>query len=166
MADRQSGLQSPNHTDHGPDHTGLRTGLDTVGGNVFEEAAKARGVGQGAESPSGPSDRACLNRRDAGKTGSIGHEKLRGEVVGAFDDQIVPRQKVHRRAGNESAFDAAHAEPRRQVSQDASGSLDLGGADVLAGVQGLTVQVAFVNRVVVDDRDLGKARSGEQAQHR
>jgi hypothetical protein len=96
-------LKPTDHAYDRPDHTGLRTSLDLSRRDVLEEAAKACGVGEGAEGPSGPAHRTRLNRRNAGKTRSISHEKLRGEVVGAFDHEVLTRQQIHRRTRNESA---------------------------------------------------------------
>ena len=135
-------------------------------GNVLEEAAEARGIGQGAKRPTGPTHGAGLNGRNAGDVRSVGDQELRGEVVSAFDDDAVTLEKGGSGARQEAALDDVDRKLRRVLVEACLGALDLRQADVAVSVECLPVQVALIDHVVVDDGQMRHFALGKQTKHR
>ncbi len=165
QANCESRFEPAEHPDDRADHTRFGAGLDSFARDVLEEAAKAGGVGKGAKRPTGPANGPGLNGRHFAETGRVGDQELRREVVRAFDHQALALQEIHRRVGDEAAFDRLNRNPGRTRAKRGHRASDFRSPDIVAGVEGLPVQVALVDSVIVDDGDLGSAVLRERSKN-
>lgn len=159
-------FETAEHADDRSNDACFGAGLDSVARDVLEEASKAGRTGKGAKRPTGPPNGAGLNGWYFAEMRRIGDQKLRREIVRPFDNQALALQELHRRVGNEAAFERPNRNPRRPLAKHRHRAFDFRSTDVVAGVEGLPVQVALLNLVVVDDGDLRNATLSEQAKHR
>ncbi len=101
-----------------------------------------------------------------GQHGGIIHQVARREVVGAIEDQVVLREKVHRIVGLQAQLVQHHVHQRVDLEHRVAGALCLGPADIGLTVDDLPLQVRFVDHVELDDPDGADAGRGQVQQCR
>ncbi len=89
--------------------------------------------------------------------GGVGGEELRGEVVGAFHDDVVVAHPGARVLGEETLVveNERGARVREETREAARGGVELRSPrrDVVVGEQDLPMEVGALDAIVVDDAD-------------
>ena len=98
-----------------------------------------------------------VHDRDAELHRRVVHEEARGEVVGAVDDHVPPREDVHHVVGAEAHVVGDHVDVGVEEGEGLLGGVDLAVADSLDVVEDLALEVRLVDDVHVDDADRADA---------
>src|SRR5579872_220227 len=93
-------------------------------------------------------------------------EVARFEAIGAVDDDVVQAHEIASVRCIEARGDRIGGNERIDLAHALRGNLRFGLADVTRGEDRLTLQIAFIHRVVVHDADSSDARGGKILEHR
>jgi hypothetical protein len=157
-AERVGRLQRARQRDDGAEHAGLLTRGHVVGRRrVFEDAAVAgRLARHDRQELRAEVDRAGMHERHAGRDGGVAHVELRGDRVGAVEDDVEVAEPpgVARR---EAALPRDDPERGRDGAEPLGGDVDLRAADVAVVVERLAGQVRDVDDVGIDEPERADA---------